>query len=227
MGTHLGIAVPMYGEFYRYDDSQTQVQYVESTGVDNRTFTSPGADNLLALIVTDTSTATSGYLQPFYTSITLTSDAAWSTSNAQINAFATDITLDGTVACEVEGMYVYITNSSGTVTSANISGYVCYIDNLAASATSRAGIQIHVADGNVGSVQDAAVLVRMEGSSCALTNLMQIYCPQYITYFLKTNSAATAGKMIQSKTAAGTQDLVLVCNINGSTYWIPMYAASD
>jgi len=222
-GTYMGLAVPLYPD-------STGLNMVLSTGgAFDVTAVDPGADNLFAIDVDDGSTVTSGYLQPFYASITLDSDASWTTANAQINAFSTDITLDGTVSCEVEGMYVYISSSSGTITSANISGFVVYIDDLAASPSTRAGIQIHIADGNVGSTQDAAILVRLEGSSSALTNLIQLAgtAAQKPAYFLATNQGGAASSLIQSKTAAGTQNLVLVCNINGSTYWIPMYAASD
>lgn len=184
---------------------------------------------MFAIAVTENNTVTSGYLQPFYTSITLTSDAAWSTGNAQINAFATDITLDGTVSCEVEGMYVYIAGSSATVTSANISGMVVYIADLSGAPSTRAGIQIHIEDGNTASSQDAAVLVRLEGSSSTLTNLIQLAgtATKKPAYFLATNQGGAASTLVQTKTCGGTQNLVLVCNINGSTYWIPMYAASD
>ena len=202
----------------------------DSSGAFNMSFTDPGADNLIAITVTDGSSAvTSGYLQPFYANITLDSDASWSTGSAQINAFATDITLDGTVSCEVEGMYVYITNSSGTITSANISGLVVNIADLGSQASTRAGLQIHIEDGNVAASQDAAILVRLEGSSGALTNLIQLSGTASLkpAYFLTTNQGGAASTMVQSKTCAGTQDTVLVCNINGSTYWIPMYAASD
>jgi len=188
----------------------------------------PGADNLVAITANDGSTVTSGYLQPFYTAITLDSDAAWS-SSAQINAFAADITLDGTVNVETSGVYIYITSASApTISSGQVNGYEVYIDDLKAAPSTRAGIQIHVADGNTASNQDAAMLVRLEGSSSTLTNLIQLAgtANKKPAYFLATNQGGAASSLIQSFTAAGTQDLVLVCNINGSTYWIPMYAAS-
>lgn len=229
MGTFMNLAVPLRGSYYRYtEDDSTTVLTVADSGIHDFAVTSPGADNCISLVVTDSSTVTSGYLQGFYTAITLTSDASYSSGSAQINAFATDLALDGTVACEAEGMYIYVYSASAltAISSANISGAVIYLADLKGAASSRSGIQIHIEDGNVASSQDAAVLLRMEGSSCALTNMFEIYCPQYITYFLKTNSGATSGKMIQAFTVGGTQDKVLVCNINGSTYWIPMYAAS-
>lgn len=200
-----------------------------SAGALDLTFSSPGADNLISIVVTDGSTAvTSGYLQPFYTSITLDSDANWSTGSAQINAFAADISLDGVVACEVEGMYIYITSASATLSSANISGIAINIANLGSAPSSRSGIQLHIEDGNVASGQDAAILVRLEGSTAALTNLIQLSGTASLKpgYFFTTNQGGAASSLLQTHTATGTQGLVLVCNINGSTYWIPLYEAS-
>jgi hypothetical protein len=185
-----------------------------------------GAVNGYAMTITDGETITSGYVQGFYASLTTSSDTAWSTGNTQGNVFATDIALTaGTVACEVEGSYVYISGSSNcTKTSANISGQVVYIDDLGGAPTSRAGIQIHIADGNVGSTQDGAIVVRYEGSSCLGTNLIQVWCPQYVTNFLKTN--VTGGFVDTSSRAAATVTRSLVCLINGTTYYIPLLSAS-
>lgn len=189
----------------------------------------PGADNLLSIVVTDGSSAvTSGYLQPFYTSITLDSDANWSTANAQINAFATDITLDGTIACEVEGMYVYIASSSATLTTANISGFVAYFADLGSAPATRAGVQLHFEGGDVGTGQDAAILIRLEGASAALTNVFQFAgtAAKKPAIFIATNAGGQSGTFLQTHTLGGSQTLALVCNINGSTYMIPLYEAS-
>jgi hypothetical protein len=140
--------------------------------------------------------------------------------------FATDISLAaGTVACEVEGSYVYISGSSNcTKTSANISGHAVFIDDLGGAPTSRAGIQIHIADGNVGSSQDGAIVIRYEGSSCLGTNLMQVWCPQYVTNFLKTN--VTGGFVDTTSRAAAAASRHLVVLLNGTTYYIPCLSAT-
>jgi len=210
-------------------DASTELLVVEEDGVTNWTVASPGADNVLSIVITDTSTVTSGYLQGVYVSVTPSSDASYTTGGAQINAFATDIFLDGTIGCEVEGMYVYIaTNGTApTLTSGNLNGVNVYIDDLKAAASSVNGIQLHMADGN-SHTQSAFVYMRMEGSSAAIDSMFQKAGTAALapTYFLRTNNGAVTGKMIQTFTVGGTQDLVLVCNINGSTYWIPLYAAS-
>jgi len=201
-----------------------------SNGAVDLDVTSPGADNCLAVVVSDSSTVTSGYLQGTYVSLTLTSDASYTTGSAQVNAFAADIFLDGTVGCEVEGMYVYIATggTAPTLTSSNINGINIYIDDLKAAPGNRSALQLHIADGNTSAGQDAFVVCRLEGASATVTNLFQLAgtASRKPAYFLATNQGGAASSLIQSFTAAGTQDLVLVCNINGSTYWIPMYAAS-
>lgn len=220
--TYNGLGVPLYP-----DSDGVSMTLPTGAGFDISA-SDPGANNLVSVAAADGSTVTSGYLQPFYASITLDSDANWTTGNAQINAFASDITLAGTVAVEVSGAYIYISASADSIASANISGYNAYIADLGGSPSTRAGIQIHIEDGNVGSSQDAAVLVRLEGSSSSLTNLIQLAgtATRKPAKFFATNQGAAAGSLVQAFTAGGTQDLVLVCNINGSTYWIPMYAAS-
>src|SRR4030067_3854030 len=81
-------------------DGSTELVVVEEDGVTNWVVASPGADNVLSIVVTDTSTVTSGYLQGVYVSVTPSSDASYTTGGAQINAFAPDIFLDGTIGCE-------------------------------------------------------------------------------------------------------------------------------
>src|SRR4030066_129538 len=208
-------------------DGSTEILVVEEDGVTNWVVASPGADNVLAVVVTDTSTVTSGYIQGVYVSLTLTSDASYTTGSAQINGFAVDLFLDGTVGCEAEGMYVYVaSNSAPTLTSSNINGINVYIDDLKATPGNRSALQLHIADGNAASGQDAFIVCRLEGASGAVTNFLQFAGTATLpSYFMATNSGSGT-KMIQAITVGGTQDKVLACNINGSTYWIPLYAAS-
>src|SRR4030065_1931991 len=93
-------------------DASTELLVVEEDGVTNWTVASPGADNVLSIVITDTSTVTSGYLQGAYVSLTLTSDASYTTGSAQLNGFAVDLFLDGTGGCEAEGMYVDVASHS-------------------------------------------------------------------------------------------------------------------
>lgn len=221
MGTYEGLSVPIYGEFYRYTGDQTEVWFVEDDGVTNLTIDQPGADNIFAITVTDSSTVTSGYLQAFYTSVT--ASGSYTTGNSQINAFAVDLFLAGTVGCEAEGMYVYVAASgTPTLTSSNINGVNIYIDDLGSSPSVRSGLQIHVADGNAGSTADAFIYMRLEGASGAVTNMFEKGgTAANPTNFLKSNAVGNmvaAGDFVTSATST----YGLKCLIAGTTYYIPL-----
>ena len=85
--------------------------------VNDQSFTDKGADNFHSITLTDATTVTSGYIQPFYASITQTGGES---AGAQINAFAADLFLGGAHAGEVSGAYIYVAES-GTFTSGQAS----------------------------------------------------------------------------------------------------------
>jgi len=224
-GTMEGLSVPIFGEFYKYSEAQTQAWYVEDDGIFNISITSPGADNYLAVVVTDTSTVTTGYLQNVYAS--LTTSGSYTTANTQINAFAVDLTLGGTVGCEAEGMYVYVASTgSPTLTSANINGINVYIDDLGSSPNARSALQLHIADGNAGTGADAFIYMRIEGGSGAVTNMFEKGgTATNPTNFLKSNAAnnmVATGDFITSATST----YGLKCLIAGTTYYIPLVVNS-
>jgi len=206
-------------------DGSTEILVIEEDGVTNWAVSQPGADNVLALTITDSTTVTSGYLQGYYTS--LTTGGAYSTANTQINAFAVDLLLGGTVACEAEGMYVYVAKSgSPTLTSSNINGINVYIDDLGSSPSVRSAIQLHIADGNAGSTADGFIYCRIEGGSGAVTNLIEKGgTATNPTYFLKTN--ATDGMINAGDvTSSGATAQSLVCLVGGAIRHIPLYTNS-
>jgi hypothetical protein len=192
--------------------------------------TDPGADTCVQVVVNEGSTVTSGTLAGFYATITLSSAASYTTGAAQVTGFACDLNVDGgTLGSEMQGAYIYIAgNTTSTLTSANICGYIVYVADLKSSPSTRAGIRIAFEDGNTASGGDAAIQVRLEGSSATMGSLIELLGTASLKpgYFLKTNAGAQTSTLIQAHTVDGTQDKVLVCNINGSTYYIPMYQAS-
>ncbi len=225
MGTMEGLSTPLFGAFKHYDTSQTEVWSVDNGGMFNFAITSPGADNLLEVVVTDSTTTASGYLQPVYSKIT--TSGSWTTGNAQLNAFAADLFLGGTVGCEAHGLAVYITKSgSPTLTSAQPAGVQVYIDDLGSSPSSRAALRLHIADGNAASTNDAFIIMRIEGSSGAVTNMFEkAGTATNPTYFLKTN--ATDGMINAGDvTASGATAQSLVCMIGGAIKHIPLYTNS-
>jgi len=226
MATYDGLSVPLYGDYSQYTSSQTAYLAVGTSGQQDFTFTSVGADNLIAVTVTDSNTVTSGYLQSFYTSFT--TSGSYTTGSTQINAFAVDLLLGGTIGCEAEGMYVYVAKSgSPTVTSGNINGINVYIDDLGGSASTRSALQLHIADGNAATGADAFILCRIEGSSGAVTNLIQkAGTATNPTNFLATNATdnmLSAGDYLGGTPASAYGMKVLV---GATTYYIPLVTNS-
>jgi hypothetical protein len=185
------------------------------------------ADNAFGLVITDANTVTSGYIQGYY--VSMTSSGAYSTGNTQLNAIAVDMFLGGTVACEAEGIYVYIAGSgTPTLTSSNINGINIYIDDLGANGNRVSGIQLHWADDTTGA-GTAAIYFRMEGSAPALNAFIEKggTAAKDPTYFLAANSevASTAG-WIRAYTPSTASAYSLMCYINGTVYRIPIVADS-
>jgi hypothetical protein len=200
----------------------TELFYVESDGVSNWAITNPGADNVLAIAITDASTVTTGYVQGCYVSLATT--GAYTTGNTQVNGFAVDLTwVGGTVGCEFSGMYIYMAGSgSPTLTSANISGLNIYLADLGGTPGNKCALQLHIEDDGVATGMDAFIVCRLEGASGATAAFVQFAGTATLPeFFIKTNSAAGA-KMIRAYTASDAATLALTCNVNGSLYNIPM-----
>jgi hypothetical protein len=177
------------------------------------------------LTITDSTTVTSGYSQGFYVNHTVS--GAWSTGNAQINSIAVDLTLTGTIACEAEGLYVYVGGSGATLTSANINGVNIYIADLGAAPSSKQCLQLHMADGNTATGQNAFISMRIEGSSGAVTNMFQkAGTATNPTNFLATNATdnmLAAGDYLGGTPASAYGMKVLV---GATTYYIPLITDS-
>ncbi len=222
-GTLEGLGVPIFGEFYRYSADGTQNLYVEDDGVWNFTHTSTNTagENVVALTLTDSATITSGYSQGFY--VNHTTSGSYTGGGAQINSIAVDLTLGGTIACEAEGLYIYVAQTgTPTLTSANINGANIYIADLGSQPAARSALQLHIADGNEATGQDAFIVMRLEGASGATTNMFEkAGTATNPTNFLKSNAAnnmVASGDFITSATSY----YGLKCLIAGTTYYIPL-----
>lgn len=227
MGTYDGMAVPLFGGYTAYaSDGTTAFLTVNATGTHDFTWTNPGADNYISVTVADATTVTTGYFQPFYANLTCTGSK--STGNTQITAFATDITLGGTISCEAQGMYVYI-SGSGTLTGANVSGIVVNIADLGGQCSTRAGIQIHWSDNDVASSQDAFILCRFDDANAAARAVIDMNSTGMTNpeFFLVTNAVASTEHMycpqaIDSMTGVGS----LRIKVGSTILRIPLVADS-
>jgi hypothetical protein len=181
-------------------------------------------DNGFHMTISESATVTSGYCQGFYVQLTTSSDTAYSTGNAQINAFATDISLaSGTVACEVEGMYVYISGSSDcTLTNAWVSGLTVYIDDLGSSPNNLTGVCVHWNAQDAATTREAVFYCKGEtGTPGALLG-----CGNNMpTYFFRADILNDDG-MITLGQFDVTPTYGLACYVNGSTFYIALHPAS-
>jgi len=197
----------------------TEVFYIESDGVTNWSITSPGTDNCVSLTITDASTISGGYLQGYYCS--LTTSGSYATGSAQINAIAVDLLLGGVIACEAEAAYFWIgASSTPTVSSANVSGLVVYVDDLGACAYC-SDVFLHWKSS---SAHTESAYIIMKGESASAPNAAIQFSGKYPAFFLRAQQSETG--CVISATVNGTQNKALKCNIYGSSYCIPLYVTS-
>jgi hypothetical protein len=213
--TYMGMALVggNAGQFKIGDDGATHL-----------TMTGVGATNAFHVDLNDANTITSGYVQGFYVSMDTSSSTAWSTGNTQGNAFATDISLTkGTVNCEVEGMYVYISGSSNcTLTDAWVSGLTVYIDDLGSSPNNLTGVCVHWNAQDAATTREAVFYCKGEtGTPGALLG-----CGNNMpTYFFRADILNDDG-MITLGQFDATPTYALACYVNGSTFYIALHPAS-
>jgi hypothetical protein len=214
--TYMGMALVggNAGQFKIGDDGATHI-----------TLSGIGETNGIHVDIDDANTVTSGYVQGYYVAIDTSSGTAWSTGNTQANSFGTDITLTkGTVACEVSGMYVYISGSSNaTISSALLSGLTVQMADVGSSPSSQFGVLVHWASPDVASSREAAFYVKGE-SACACNALLGAG-NELPTYFFHCG-AWTGGMVDTSSRAAATATKSLKCYVSGTAYYIPLLSAT-
>lgn len=224
MGTFEGLSVPLYGSWIMGNESQTAILTCDTAAAWNWAYTSPGADNLLAVTVTDSNTVTSGYLQTFYANVT--TSGSYSGGGTQINPIAVDLSLGGTIGCEAAGLYIYVAASgTPTVTSGNITGATIYMTDMGGSPGYQSCINLYKNTTNLGSTSDAFIFCVNQGSGNT-TSLIACGGTNHPTYFLSLKSAANnMVAAVDSLTSAGCSQS-LVVDLNGTTKYIPLITAS-
>jgi hypothetical protein len=214
------------GDFFVLENSAgTEVFYVEVDGVTNITVADPSTDNCLALTVTDSSTATSGYLQGYYVSLTTSGSY---TGSSQVNAIAIDMFLGGTIGNETAGIYIYMDNSgSVTVSSGNIWGLIINMEDLGAAPTHYGGIKVYRNVTNQGSTVDSFMYFYDSGTG--VTDSLFIHQgSNQPEYFLKTLSAAPSSGMDTAVViTSGDSTRALRVSMNSTIYFIPLHAATS
>lgn len=213
--TYMGIAL--------VGGASQEVQ-IGDKGQIHQTITNMGADNAFHMTINDGTTTSSGYCQGLYINLNTTTLASW--SGGQINPVAIDYFIGGTVGVETTGLYIYIDKtSSPTVTSAEVSGETIYLMDLGGTPSYQACLRLFKNTTNLGVTDDSFIFCVNQGSGNT-TSLIGLGGTNHPSYFLTTHSAAGSGKMIQTGVTPDQIGAVLVCMINGSTMWIPLYTPS-
>jgi len=224
-GTMEGLGVPLFGGYTSYQSNgTTSFLTVNSDGTHDFSWADEGADNFISVTITDATTITSGYIQPFYTSLAVT--GAYSTGSCQINAFAADISLSGTPGVEVSGMYLYFSETgTTTVTSLNLAGHTVYFEDMGGAPVARAGFKVYSAGTNVASQFDAAFMFISAGTG-TMSSLLGFKGASDPEYFLSYVNAPSAGRMMADYSPSDAATKALRVNLAGTIYNIPMVADS-
>lgn len=189
-------------------------------------FTNDGAHNFFSIVVADSTTVTSGYIQPLYVSLTQSGG-----SSDQINAFAADIALGGTCSGEISGMYLYF---SETGTAAGFSTFNGVAVNMTAFAwatapTVRAGFHAYSAEPTAtnASLMDAAFLCSNSDSTGtwgAAIGVDGVTAPEY---FLWIKDAPGEERFISTQIVANIAAATtwLKVRLQATNFWIALHAS--
>ena len=226
MGTWEGLGLPAYGEFYRYDNDQVQTLYVEESGIMNLTVanTTDSMDNTLAITNTYSGTVT-GYGNTFYANLQVGGTSSGGASATQYNAFGADITINGTHASGIGGIYVYICEGTATLTDAE--PYGGWFDIMELGATNKLScIRLSKQNTTLGTSVDAFIHCALDGSGTA-RSLIHMEGTGRPTYFL-SHTASTAGGYLDA-TAGQSGDTpvgrIAVLN-NAEVVYLYLFAAT-
>jgi hypothetical protein len=224
-GTFEGLGMPLNGAFKRYAaNGTTECLSVSDDGAMDFTFTDLGADNFITVVIADSTTVDSGYVQAFHTSLTMSGNCS-----TQINCFAADLTLGGTMEnVEISGSYIYIAETgTASLTGSTISGYTVYFTAFGAAAANRYGVHAYSAEtlAYTGSEQDAAFMADCSGTSGtwgAILGCRGTTQPRYLLHIY----GAPGDDNLYSSVAQGSSTSAgsLAVLVDGTVFRIPLIA---
>ena len=197
----------------------------------DQSFVNKGADNFFSITITDATTMTSGYIQPFHTSITSTGSKTGGQSGVQVNAFAADIALGATQTAWVAGVYIYVceASSAATMTDSTLSGYEVYFDTIGSACDYRMAFHCSSAETssyNAASM-DTGLMVECSGTTGTWGSMLGVMGYTLPLYFLKVGDYTAADRMIcASDGMTSAAAYTLKCYLKGAVYNIPLYLDS-
>ena len=226
-GTYEGLSVPINGEFYRYTSGQVQTLFVEDNGVFNLTVaqTADATDQALAVSYSTSGTVASGYGAGVFVSMNVSGTSTGAFSTTQQNAFATDVTVNGTQTCGIGGIYVYIAEGTATLTSAQIYGGYFDIGTDMGACDYLSCITLDKHNTTKGTTVDAFILVQLQGGGTAST-VLHMQGTDKPAYFLQHSHGTTSGYLDATARAAASSAHNLAVRVGGTTFYIPLLAAT-
>ena len=226
-GTMEGLSVPINGEFYRYSASQVQNLFVEDSGVTNLTvkYTGTTADQALAVDYSTSGTQASGYGAGIFVGLGVAGTSTGGFASTQQNAFATDVTVNGTHTCGIGGLYVYLAEGTATLTTAQIYGGYFDIGTDFGTVDYLSCITLDKHNTTKGTTVDAFILCQLQGSGTG-TTIIQMQGPAKPTYLLNMSDATVAGMLDADSRQAATSTSNLAVRVGGTTKYIQLLTAT-
>ena len=225
-GTAEGIGVPRFGAYYRYSEAQTQNLAVADGGEHTHTITNATATGANAIDVgyTYSGTVTSGYASCFHAGLAVGGTSSGAFATTQYNAFAADVTVNGTHTAGIGGIYVYMAEGTATLTSAQV--YAGYFDIGTDFGTVDylSCLTLDKHNTTKGTTVDAFINCQLQGSGTG-TSLINMQGPAKPTYFLTTH-ANTGGFIENVQPVAATAAFALDVAIGGTKYRIPILTST-
>ena len=226
-GTFEGLSVPVFGEFYRYSEAQTENLKVDDNGAFNLTvgYSGVATEQAIAVAYSPNGTVASGYGAGVYVSLAVSGTSTGAFSTTQQNAFATDISVNGTHTCGIGGIYVYLAEGTATLTTAQIYGGYFDIGTDFGTVDYLSCITLDKHNTTVGTTVDAFILCQLQGSGTG-TTMIQMQGGAKPTYFLNMSDATVAGFLDADSRQAATSTSNIAVRVGGTTKYIQLLTAT-
>jgi hypothetical protein len=182
-------------------------------------------DQALAVAYSPNGTVASGYGAGVYVSLAVSGTSTGGFASTQQNAFAADVSVNGTHTCGIGGIYIYMAAGTASVDTAQIYGGYFDIGTDFGTVDYLSCITLDKHNTTKGTTVDAFILCQFQGSGTG-TSLIHMQGPSKPTYFLNMNDGATSGFLDATARDAASSAHNLIVRVGGTTFYIPLLAAT-
>lgn len=226
-GTFEGLGVPLFGEFYRYSEGGTQTLKVDDNGAFNLAvgYTGVATDQAIAVTYSPSGTVASGYGAGVYVNLAISGTSTGAFSTTQQNAFATDVSVNGTHTCGIGGIYVYMAEGTATLTSAQIYGGYFDIGTDFGAVDYLSCIVLDKHNATKGTTVDAFILCQLQAGGTG-TSLIHMQGTAKPIYFLNMSHNAAVGMLDAATRQAASSTSNLAVRIGSTTKYIQLLSAT-